>query len=59
MEYNPNSHGFRVAVLKEALQNMKECESSAELEADLIQKKYGFTARTAATYKSALIAMSS
>ena len=59
MEYNPNSHGFRMAVLKEALQNMKECDSSAELEADLIQKKYGFTPRTAATYKSALIAMSS
>ena len=59
MKYNPNSHGFRVAILNEALRNMKECKSSAELEADLIQKKYGFTARTAETYKSALIAMSS
>ena len=59
MEYNPNSHGFRVAVLKEALQNMKASHSSAELEAEIIQKKYGFTPRTAATYKSALISMSS
>ena len=57
MEYNPNSHGFRMAVLKEALQNMKECDSSAELEAQLIQKKYGFTTRTMLSYKLALTYM--
>ena len=59
LDWEVNSHGFRMAVLKEALQNMKECNSSPELEATLIQKKYGFTPRTIASYKSALIMMSS
>ena len=58
MEYNPNSHGFRMAVLKEALQNMKEFPSSdPETEAQVIQKKYGFTTRTMQSYKLALTYM--
>jgi len=47
-----------MAVLKEALQNMKEFPSSdPETEAQLIQKKYGFTTRTMQSYKLALTYM--
>ena len=58
LNYSPNSHGFRMAVLKEALNNMKEFNTDSETEAQLIQKQYGFTTRTMLSYKLALTFMS-
>lgn len=54
LNYSPNSHGFRVAVLKQARENMIEFNTSAQDEAELIQKKYGFTHRTVLSYRLAL-----